>query len=173
MLHIDELLQHNGDYFVSLCYTELLGRAPDPAGFSRYTGLIASGISRRLIVAEISHSREARRHGATIKGLTGARILRTLLRLPVTGHLLRLIKAHQEPAKPLLVQLRLLESRIIELVEALQEQNALLDLKKEHGRNSRRLLPRANTAAIDHDAVGLSPRAMMIFRELKLHQRLD
>ena len=48
--------------FVDLLYQGILGRAPDPAGFATFTGLLAGGTSRGAVAADIATSDEAKLH---------------------------------------------------------------------------------------------------------------
>jgi hypothetical protein len=48
----------NNDGFVTLLYNNVLGRAPDQAGFSYWTGQLAGGVSRENVVLNFSQSQE-------------------------------------------------------------------------------------------------------------------
>jgi len=48
----------NDSQFVTLLYNNVLGRAPDPAGFANWTGALAAGASRESVVLGFSESLE-------------------------------------------------------------------------------------------------------------------
>lgn len=80
----------DGGDLVTACYTLLLGRTADPAGFQNYLKQLQEGEEKMLIVGRIAYSPEGRQRGAPVSGLFLRVALASLRKLPIIGSLFAL-----------------------------------------------------------------------------------
>lgn len=86
-----DLLALDDEEFVTYAYLALLGRAPDPHGFSYYMGRLYRTGDKLAIIYQISKSKEAAQFDGKIKGLQGAIWLYRLRQLPILGAMLKVL----------------------------------------------------------------------------------
>lgn len=69
-IHINDFLYFEGGDFVTVAYQWLLGRDPDPEGYTYYLGRLESGeTSREIILKEIRNSEEGQWYDIRVEGL--------------------------------------------------------------------------------------------------------
>jgi FkbM family methyltransferase len=67
--HVNQLLDFDGEAFVFAVYERVLGREPDPTGFSYYMDRLRRGFSRESVIAQVASSAEARARIIALPGL--------------------------------------------------------------------------------------------------------
>ncbi|PUE16066.1 glycosyltransferase [Limnohabitans sp. MMS-10A-178] len=110
---VDALLDLHDEDFVRCTYLTILGRSPDPSGFTHYLGLIRRGEAKGAIIASIGRSQEARNRQVELPGLNQL-IERYPRRLPpFLGRLIR--RAFRATTDQLETQVRSTENLIYRL----------------------------------------------------------
>lgn len=90
--HVDDLLQYHGRHFVECAHLALLKRAATVPELERFGDELRSGRSSKTDVLETLHaSAEGRAAQVGLSGLPSSGAKR-LARLPLVGHLLRVLK---------------------------------------------------------------------------------
>ncbi len=85
-----DLLAYHDEAFVTAAYRVLLGRFPDPAGFTGFvTRLRAGALDRMDILEALARSEEGRRLRGKVVGLAPRLLLRRLGRIPLAGGVVR------------------------------------------------------------------------------------
>ena len=77
--------QLHGEALVRACYGHLLGRAADAGGLGHYTGLLANGADKALVVGSLRYSPEGRARAVPVAGLWPRFAAAALTRIPVVG----------------------------------------------------------------------------------------
>lgn len=84
--NIDALLQVQGSRFIEVLYRTLLRRPPDAEGLLHYHRLLARGVARLQLVADVAMSPEAgRQTQQRLPGLDDVLYLRRIARIPLLG----------------------------------------------------------------------------------------
>ncbi len=84
---IHELMAYRDAAFISVAFTAVLGRPPDPEGYEHYLGMLRAGHSKAEILGRMHSSEEGRARGAHIEGLGPRFLLARVSQLPVMGKL--------------------------------------------------------------------------------------
>jgi FkbM family methyltransferase len=69
---LPDLLARYDQDFVECAYRTLLGRAPDPEGFSYYLGRLRTGVPKMRTVTQLCESQEGKKYAAKLSGLDNA-----------------------------------------------------------------------------------------------------
>jgi SAM-dependent methyltransferase len=129
--HISDLLPFQDRSFVSAAYQMLLHRAPDADGLRHHLENLRRGASKIEILGDIRYSPEGRRAAVRIAGLAWPYGVQKACNLPLLGGLITLgVEFLNMPQ--LRRRHRVLENRVIELVEQTNSRNEL-DLRRIHG----------------------------------------
>ena len=88
---IDSLLAFHDAEFIRHAYQRILGRNPDPNGFSHYLKLLRAGESKIEIIGRLRYSQEGRQCKVAILGLFPVFAWQRIYRLPVLGRILHII----------------------------------------------------------------------------------
>jgi hypothetical protein len=97
--------------FLDYAYNMILGRAPDPAGFSYYLRCLREGCSKWLIISSLALSGEGRAAARRITGLRVGVVIYGLGRLPCIGWFFRAL-LNAEGETPLERSVRRIEYRL-------------------------------------------------------------
>jgi SAM-dependent methyltransferase len=91
---LPELLQGRRAMFVRNAYRAIMGREPDPEGFTNFDARLAlNQITRLEMLADMRYSPEGRAHGARVRGLGRVRVARVVRKVPVIGSVLAILHA--------------------------------------------------------------------------------
>jgi hypothetical protein len=74
-----------GRDFVTACYGELLGRAPDTHGMEHCMRLLARGEDKAFIAGRIAYSPEGRGRGVAVQGMRARYLVALAKKVPVAG----------------------------------------------------------------------------------------
>ncbi|SJZ89397.1 protein of unknown function [Trichlorobacter thiogenes] len=77
---LNELISHDGVFFVICIYKTILGRIPDYDGLVFYLNRLQQGVEKIEIIRQVYFSKEARSRSASLPGLTTAIVKRRLSR---------------------------------------------------------------------------------------------
>lgn len=87
--HYREFMPFEDEAFVRNAFLCIMQREPDSAGLNNYLGKLRQGIEKPAILAELTRSEEALKHGIQIRGLFGYRAFNKLQRLKLIRPLAR------------------------------------------------------------------------------------
>ncbi len=91
--HYREFMPFEDEAFVRNAFLCIMQREPDPSGLGNYLTKLRQGVEKPTILAELTRSEEAKRHGVSIRGLFAYRALNKLQRLKVVRPLARRVFA--------------------------------------------------------------------------------
>jgi hypothetical protein len=108
----------NYTQLVHACYLHLLRRTADPAGLQHWTGVLARGEEKALVIGRLAYSEEGRRHQAHVVGLRTRYWLAALTHVPVLGGLFAWLRAFASLHKRARAQ-RAFEQHVFAMVTSL------------------------------------------------------
>jgi O-antigen chain-terminating methyltransferase len=89
-----DFLDYHDRAFIVSAYRGVLRRDPDPSGMDNFLGKLRNGDYTKIeILGRLRFSREGRRHGVRIRGLTLPFAVQTACRLPVFGYVIAWLNA--------------------------------------------------------------------------------
>ena len=88
---LDELLSYDGEAFVTRAYLTLLGRPPDPEGFSYYVRRLRKIGDKLVVVYQLYRSEEAQQFNSDIAGMKAAMRRQKWRQTPILGALLGML----------------------------------------------------------------------------------
>jgi len=158
--HYREFMPLEDEAFVRNAFLCILQREPDPAGLQNYLNKLRQGVEKPLILAELTHSKEASQYGVKIRGLFAYRQFNRLQRLRV--------------ARPLTRRLFALYRRLSELPGAEEMQQFRASILQQLSNLARRLrrLEQQNTNTADQVKQQQQAVSALDLRHSQLEQNL-